>query len=378
MKNLNRNIYLLLIGIIEAIFIIYTVVMSRRENIETEELVFGCCSMAIMTAICIVVAFINKIGKKKEESPKLDLIEVPRAREGVIFEVLTLLIIAVAWTVAIVTNRFWMMEGSFFFLEPVTMFILTILAITVLWIVYMPRFLSMVRRHTHVKQVALEVLMCRVLAVELALFVLGYALPLGDLSTGFFYQTIIFYIAGAVLLVTIAVFRYLIYKAQSNPEDIEHDAVVDGSNINQVRTRNTVVGIMIEVLVAVLVVLAWVLGAKNGVFTQDYYHNNLNYDRRLSCLVFFTILIIWMLWRAHRPDEIIKKGKWPKVTNLKQARLATWVFRVYAIIIAIFMLLIPFQRFNAIWLTLGMAVVTFITGLIFIILIRRAKDNPVH
>ena len=82
MKNLNRNIYLLLIGIIEAIFIIYTVVISRRENIDTEELVFGCCSMAIMTAICIVVAFINKIGKKKEESPKLDLIEVPRAREG--------------------------------------------------------------------------------------------------------------------------------------------------------------------------------------------------------------------------------------------------------------------------------------------------------
>ena len=372
MKNLNRNIYLLLIGIIEAIFIIYTVVMSRRENIETEELVFGCCSMAIMTAICIVVAFINKIGKKKEESPKLDLIEVPRAREGVIFEVLTLLIIAVAWTVAIVTNRFWMMEGSFFFLEPVTMFILTILAITVLWIVYMPRFLSMVRRHTHVKQVALEVLMCRVLAVELALFVLGYALPLGDLSTGFFYQTIIFYIAGAVLLVTIAVFRYLIYKAQSNPENIEHDAVVDGSNINQVRTRNTVVGIMIEVLVAVLVVLAWVLGAKNGVFTQDYTY--FNYDNRLSTLVFSTFLIIWTLWQAHRSNEITENGKWPKLTNLKQAKLINWLYRVEAVIIALFMMLIPFQRFNATWLICGMAVATMISGIVFLILIHRAKE----
>ena len=376
MKHLNRNIYLLIIGIIEVAFIIYTIVMSRRENIETGELEFGCCGMAIMAVICIAMAFINKADKKG--GPVLDLTEVPHSREGIIFEVLTLLIIAVAWIVSHVTDRFWMMEGSFFFLEPVTMFILTILAITVLWIVYMPRFLTMARMHTNLKQVALEVRMCRVLAIEIALLVLAYALPLGDFSTGFDYQTTFFYITGAVFLVTVAVFRYFIYKAQSNPEDIEHDAVVDGSNINQVRTRNTVVGIMIEVLVAVLVVLAWVLGAKNGVFTQDYYHNNLNYDRRLSCLVFFTILIIWMLWRAHRPDEIIEKGKRPKMTNLKQAKLATWVFRVYAIIIAIFMLLIPFQRFNAIWLTLGMAVVTFITGLIFIILIRRAKDNPVH
>ena len=38
MKQMNRNIYLLLIGIIEAIFIIYTIVMSRRENIESGDL----------------------------------------------------------------------------------------------------------------------------------------------------------------------------------------------------------------------------------------------------------------------------------------------------------------------------------------------------
>lgn len=372
MKHLNRNIYLLLIGIIEVAFIIYTIVMSRRENIEAGELEFGCCGMAIMAVICIAMAFINKADKKG--GPVLDLTEVPHSREGIIFEVLTLLIIAVAWIVSHVTDRFWMMEGSFFFLEPVTMFILTILAITVLWIVYMPRFLTMARRHTNLKQVALEVRMCRVLAVELALLVLAYALPLGDYSTGFDYQTIFFYITGAVLLVTVAVFRYLIYKAQSNPKDIKHDGAVDSSNINQVKVPNTVLSTSFEVLTAVLVVLAWVLGAKNGVFTQDYYHDNLNYDRRLSFLVFYTILIIWALWYAHSPNEIKENGEWPKVTNLKQAKLTKWIFRVEAIIVAIFMMLIPFQRFNAIWLTLGMAVVTFITGLIFLIFIYGARD----
>lgn len=372
MKQLNRNIYLLLIGIIAAAFIIYTIVMSRRENIETDELVFGCCGMAIMAAICLVVAFINNIGKKKEESPKLDLAEVPRSREGAIFEVLTLLIIAGAWMVALVTDRFWMMDGSFFFLEPVTMFTLTILAITVLWIVYMPRFLTMARRHTNLKQVALEVRMCRVLAVELALLVLAYALPLGDYSTGFDYQTIIFYITGAVFLVTVAVFRYLIYKAQSNPEDTKQEAAIDSASMNQIKVPNTVLGTSVEVLTAVLVVLAWILGAINGVFTQDY--NYLNYDYRLSTLVFSTFLLIMTLWYAHRPVEITEKGKWPKVTNLKQAKLTNWLYRVEAIIIALFMMLIPFQRFNATRILLGIAIVTCIPGFIFLILINRAKD----
>ena len=372
MKRLNRNIYLLLIGIIEAAFIIYTIVMSRRENIETGELVFGCCSMAIMAAICIVVAFVNKIGKKNEVGPKLDLTEVPRSREGVIFEVLTMLIIAIAWTVALATDRFWMMEGSFFFLGPVTMFTLTIMAITVLWFVYMPRFLSMVRRHTNVKQVALEVRMCRVLAVELALLVLAYALPLEDFSTGFDYQTIFFYITGAVLLVIVAVFRYLIYKAQSNPKDTKQDAAVDSASMNQIKVPNTVLGTSVEVLTAVLAVLAWILGAINGIFTQDY--NYPNYDNRLSTLVFSTFLIIMTLWYAHRPVEITEKGKWPKVTNLKQAKLINWLYRVEGIIIALFMMLIPFQHSNATRIILGIAIVTCIPGFIFLILINRAKD----
>ena len=369
MKQLNRNIYLLLIGIIEAIFIIYTIVMSRRENIESWELMFGCCCMAIMTAMCIAIAFINKADKKG--GPVLDLIEVPRSREGGIFEVLTLLIIAIAWIVAHVTDRFWMME-DFFFLEPVTMFTLTILAITVLWIVYMPNFLSMVRRHTNVKQVALEVRMCRVLAVELALLVLAHALPLGDFSTGVDYQTIFYYITGAVVLVTIAVFRYLIYKAQSNPEDTKQDVAVDSANMNQIKVPNTVLSTSVEVLVAVLVVLAWVLGAIKGVFTQDY--NYLNYDNRLSTLVFSTFLVIWALWYVHRPVEITENRKWPKVTNFKQAKLINWLYRVDAIIIAIFMMLIPFQRFNTTWIIYGIAIVAFIPGIIFLVLINRAKD----
>ena len=381
MKQLNRNIYLLLIGIIAAAFIIYTIVMSRRGIVETGELVFGCCCMAIMAAICIFVAFVNKIGKEKEDGPKLDLTEVPRSREGAIFEVLTLLIIAVAWIVSHVTDRFWMMEGSFFFLEPVTMFILTILAITVLWIVYMPRFLTMARRHTNLKQVALEVRMCRVLAVELALLVLAYALPLGDFSTGFFCYRILLYITGAVLLVTVAVFRYLIYKARSNREDIKQDAAVDGFDINHVKVPHTVLGTSIEALVGVLIVLAWVLGAINGIFADDAPNAGFlnpdmltDYFNRRITMLFFTFYAFMMLWFAHRPDTILKKNQWPKVTNLKQAKLIIGSFRVMAIIVALFLLLFPFQRFSVIGLLYGLAAVTFIVAVIIVALVNRAKD----
>ena len=142
--------------------------------------------------------------------------------------------------------------------------------------------------------------------------------------------------------------------------------------MNQKKVPNTVLSTSVEVLVAVLVVLAWVLGAKNGVFTQDYTY--FNYDNRLSTLVFSTFLIIWTLWQAHRSNEITENGKWPKLTNLKQAKLINWLYRVEAVIIALFMMLIPFQRFNATWLICGMAVATMISGIVFLILIHRAKE----
>lgn len=355
---------------IEAIFIIYTIIMYRRGIVETSEIGSGCCFMAIIGVLCLVVAFINK----KEDDYKLDLIEVPHSREGVIFEVLTVLIIAVAWIVAIVTHRFWT-EGYFYFLEPVTMFLLTILAITVLWFVYMPRFTSMVRRHTNVKQVALEVRMCRVLAVELALSVLGYALPLGDFSTVFYY------IVAAVLFVTFAFFRYLIEKARSNPEGIKQEATMDGSDIDHVKVPNTAMGISIEVLVGVLVVLAWVMAAINGIFVEDDYYASFlnpemqtyNSDRRLN-MFFFTIAIFVMLWYTHRPDKIIEKDKWPNVTNLKQVKLVIGSLRVDAIIVAIFVLLMAFPSLNLMKLMVVMGAVMFIGGVITIILIRRARD----
>lgn len=376
MKNVNRNIYLLLIGIIEALFITYTIVVSRRGIVESGELVFGYCGMAIMAVMGIFVAFFNKIGKEKtkENSPELDLTEVPHSREGIIFEVLTVLIIAVAWIVALVTDRFWI-EGFYFYIVSVTLFTLTFMAISVLWFVYMPRFISMVRSHTNVKQVALEVRMCRVLAVELALLVLWYALPLGYSSTS------IFYITGAVLLVTVAIFRYLINKARSNPEDIKQDAAVDGFDFDHVKVPRTVLGTSIEVLVVVLIVLAWVLAAINGIFVDDdpyasFLNPDLqtdNFDRR-SLMFFSTITIFVSLWYAHRPDKSIEKDKWPKVTNLKQAKLAINSFRVFAVILAIFSLLLPFHRFDITWLLGGLSAVTIIWGIIFLILFRRAKD----
>ena len=364
---------------IEAIFFIYTIIMYRRGIAGTAEIAFGCCAMTIIGAGCIAIALINKIGKEKEEGPILDLTEVPHSREGIIFEVLTVLILAVAWIVAIVTHRFWI-EGYFYYLEPVTMFLLTILAITVLWIVYMPRFISMVRRQTNVKQVALEVRMCRVLAVELALFVLGYALPLENSSTSFFYTRIILYIAGAVLLVTVAVFRYLINKARSNPKGIKQDAAVDSFDIDHVKLPRTILGTSIEVLVVVLIVLAWVLAAINGIFADDdIYASFLNPDQtynsdRREWMFILTIFILVTLWQTYRPSRIIEKNKWPKVTNLKQVKLIIGSFRVLALILAIFMILFSFQSFDFLWLLIGLSAVTFIGGIITIILIRRARD----
>ena len=57
MKKLNRNLYLLFIGMIEAIFIIYTIIMYKRGIAETGEIGFGCFAMGIIGALCIAIVF---------------------------------------------------------------------------------------------------------------------------------------------------------------------------------------------------------------------------------------------------------------------------------------------------------------------------------
>ena len=378
MKQLNRNIYLLVIVIAEVLFFTYTMVLYRKGIIDTHDLQMGGIYAGGIGVLAIALALSKNswLTKKKDSNYDPNLLEVSHTREGIIFEALTGLILVGSWVVALASDRFWIIENFFNFLSPVLMFILTIISITLLWIVYLPPFKTTMRQYTSVEQVTLNVRMCRVLAVELALFVLLSALPLGFLSIVFGNIYI------AIIVVTIVIFRYLIHKAkkQSDPAGIkynnEQNETAGDFNIDEVKMPRTALGTLVEILIAAFLVIAWVMTAINDHFFNDNGSINIGFP---FALLTGTIAIIKIIWDTYRPGKMREAGK---LTNLKQVKLVVWQNRLCALMVAIVLLVSSFpsinKSINPDWVFGGFLAVLAILFLTFHTLIRRAGDQQGH
>jgi len=365
MKHLNRNLYLIMMGIVEVLFFTYMIVLYKKGIIEVQDFNTSCIHLAVIVIFGTIIALYKRPKSEKGNEDGFDpcLIEVPHTREGIHFEVITMLILAGAWIMAIATDRFWVFEGFFSYLGPLLMFILTIITITILLgVVYLPAFKTRMRKYTNMKQVGLDIRMYRVLAVEFALFVMMYALPLDS------YDPNCLYIFPGVILVTAVIFRYLIYKARHESASNEQKKAIDGFNINEVKVPRTTLGTLIEVLVGVLVIITWVLTAINGHFTED---DGSFSSREFSKLFSLTLIIITLFTAIYRPYNMKEFGK---LTNLKQVKLAISMYRLFAILLAVIMLLYSVLRFNASWLWIVLVGMLILVFLIFFILIRRARD----
>jgi hypothetical protein len=180
---------------------------------------------------------------------------------------------------------------------------------------------------------------------------------------------------GAAFLVAIAIFRYLIYKARGSSAGIKLSDVQNETtaalDINELKVRRTTLGTAIEVLTIVLIVMAWVVTAINGLFTEDDGSFSI---RELAYLLTFTVLIIRMLWSAYRPNDMEREFRL-NLTNLKQVRLAAIMYRLSAVLLALAILLFSFPMFHGmIWIWLGVLAFALIMLFISHILIRRAGD----
>lgn len=205
MKQTDRKRFLIMLGVVELGLFIYMIVLHGKGSMDTLSFVIGFFVLAAITLVGIVAAFYKYpwIEEKKEGGFDPSLIEVPRTREGTILEALAGLILAGAWAVAIATH---LIDGVNRY--AIGLFVLTVADITILCDVYSPGIKSRMRKYTNAKQVALDIRMCRFMAVEFALVVLLYALPRD------YYQTWWLYILAAIFVITFAIFRYLIHKAR--------------------------------------------------------------------------------------------------------------------------------------------------------------------
>ena len=149
----------------------------------------------------------------------------------------------------------------------------------------------------------------------------------------------------------------------------ERREATNGFNIDEVRMPRTAFSTSIEILVGVLVALAWAMTVKNGLFTSD--DGSFSFKMLFSLFV-FTCTIAFMLWDTYTPGDMEHVGK---LTNLKQVSLAILMKRSIALLLAVLMLLSSFpalRPLNWIWIVLiVMVAVVFIT---FRILIRRARN----
>lgn len=172
-------------------------------------------------------------------------------------------------------------------------------------------------------------------------------------------------ITGAVVAV-VGNFAAIMLLAKYGKEQQE---TTGGFNVNELSVPRTVMSTSIEIIIGVLVAIAWAVSVRNGLFTDD--DGSFNF-RTLIGMILSTCTVILMLWGTYSPGDMNNAGK---LTNFKQVKLAVGMNRLFAVLFAIVMLVYSFpalQHLN--WLWTGLAAILLIVFITFRLLIRRARD----
>lgn len=146
------------------------------------------------------------MNKEKEEFD-LKEVKVTRTFEGFIFEAVTAILLVVTWIISFTQHQF---EGNMQEEWKMGLIVLTVAIIVVLGAVYYPRLLSNRHQLSNIRQVAITIRMNRVIALELALMVFCNAI----MGCKLVQQVSWMFVFVIIVLITVLVFSFLIYKAK--------------------------------------------------------------------------------------------------------------------------------------------------------------------
>ena len=148
----------------------------------------------------------------------------------------------------------------------------------------------------------------------------------------------------------------------------ERREATNGFNIDEVRMPRTALSTSIEILVGVLVALAWAMTVKNGLLTSD--DGSFSFKMLFSLFV-FTCAIAFMLWDTYTPGDMNNVGM---LTNIKQVKLAVIMYRLLAVLMAVGMLIYTFPALHQHeWILIVTVLIGVVVFVAFRILIRKAK-----
>ena len=197
------------LGVTEAIILVGLIIEMAQAGCDIFEILIAPAVIGIIT--WMEYKRINKkypLNEDERKKKRFDpaLVEIPRTHEGTILEVLACLTLVVAWVVAIAAHRFTNDDGSIDWRIIMAFLLMTVTVIGILWGVYSPVNDYRVPRLKNIRQVALYIRECRIIAVELALGLLLCVCTKWPIEVLF--ALLIFPVA------TVIIFQIIIYRAK--------------------------------------------------------------------------------------------------------------------------------------------------------------------
>lgn len=209
MKPFDRKHALWALAILEAIVIIPLCVlqgMGKMSGLTFVLALFTILFLSLAAVVFILYKYpVTTFMSNDGFDP--DSVNVDRTREGTVFEVITGILVAAAWTIALVSRHFIGDSGEILYREIFDMVMLTSCIAFLLIDVYTPSFLFLAGKLTNAKRVGLAVRMDRILALIIAVFLVLYVTP----ALHYNWLAVCIF---ALLIVIVIVFRILISKAR--------------------------------------------------------------------------------------------------------------------------------------------------------------------
>ena len=178
MKPLNRKSAFSVFAVVETIITLLLIVswgMGKLSHLTFMLSLFTILFLSLAAVVFILYKYPATTAEKGGFDP--DTVHVGRTREGTICEVITGLIIAAAWIIALATHFFIGEDGGILYKEFFYMLLFTLMIVVALIDTYTPSDLHLAGKLTNAKQVALAVRMNRIMALLLAMLLITWVIP---------------------------------------------------------------------------------------------------------------------------------------------------------------------------------------------------------
>ena len=159
-----------IVGLISFLLVVIAAFLAVDNN-EMDQKAF-----LIPATIVMVVSAVVANEPTAQNGFDVEAVHVGRSREGTLFEIASGLLVIVAWVIALASHLFFGTDGSVNYSLIFTWSIITLMVAILLIQAYKPGAIAEMGNLTNMKQVRIAIRASRILALVLALALVGYCI----------------------------------------------------------------------------------------------------------------------------------------------------------------------------------------------------------